>query len=131
MAYDQGYAKLVQDHVHGVTALTMPTGLRVRFMTTVGSATANGTELATSGGYTSGTGAPTVAFAASTTATPSVSANSAAVTVTNMPAATINGIELWEGTPVRMELGTLATARTAAAGDTLSFAVSAMSSTLA
>src|SRR4051794_12622137 len=74
--------------------------MHVRLMTANGSATANGTELSTSGGYTSGTGAPTVTFAAASTTTGQAASN-AAVTVTNMPAATVVGIEVWDsaGTP--------------------------------
>ncbi len=125
---DQGYSKKVNDHVHGVTSLTMPTGHRARFMTAVGSASANGTELATSAGYTAGVGAPLMPWSAATTASPSVAANSSVVSVTNMPAATINGIEIWESTPVRIELGTLSTPRTTVLGDTLSFAASSVTS---
>lgn len=127
---DQTYSKKLNDHMHGVLSLTMPTGLKARFITTVGSASANGTELATSGGYTAGTGAPAMAFGAATTASPSVAANSALVSIANMPAATINGIEIWEATPVRIELGSLSVARTTAAGDTLSFAISSVTSSL-
>lgn len=127
---DQAYSKKINDHFHGVTSLTMPTGLRARLMTAVGSASANGTELATSGGYTAGVGAPLMAFSAATTASPSVAANSGIVSVTNMPAATINGIEIWESTPVRIELGSLTTPRTTASGDTLSFAAGAVTSSL-
>lgn len=129
MAYDQAFAQKVQDHVHGKTALTMPTGLKVLLMTANGTSTANGTELATGGGYTAGTGQP-VTFAASTAATPSSSANSATVAYTNMPAATITGIELWNST-VRQEFGALTASKTTAAGDTLSFASGAIASTLA
>lgn len=130
---DQTTSKKLNDHLHGNTAFTQPTGpLRCRLMTTVGSASANGTELATSGGYTAGTGAPSMAFGAATTASPSVAANSGTVSVTNMPATTINGIEIWDsaGTPIRLELGSLTTPRTTASGDTLSFAASAVTSSL-
>ena len=133
MALDQAFAKAIQDHIHGGTALTQPTGpFRCRLMTANGSASANGTELTTGGGYTSGTGAPTVAFSAATTASPSVSASSGAVTVTNMPAATIVGIEIWNsnGTPGRQEFGALAASKTTASGDTLSFSAGAITSSL-
>lgn len=127
---DQGYSKKINDHMHGVTSLTMPTGLRARYMTSVGSASANGTELTTGGGYTSGVGAPLMPFGAATTASPSVGANNSVVSTTNMPATTINGIEIWEATPVRIELGSLTTPRTTASGDTLSFASGAVTSSL-
>lgn len=131
--FDQAFAKQIQDHIHGNTALTQPTGpFRLRQMTTVGSASANGTELATSAGYTSGTGAPTIPFGAATTASPSVAASSSATTVTNMPATTINGVEVWNsnGTPGRQELGNLTTPKTTSAGDTLSYATGAVTSAL-
>jgi hypothetical protein len=131
MALDQTYAKKTNDHIHGETSLTMPTGLKCRLMTTVGSASANGTEVATGGGYTSGTGAPAISYSAATTATPSVIATDAAITVTSYPRVeTVNGIEIWESTPVRIELGSLTTPRTMAIGDTLSFASGAITSSL-
>jgi hypothetical protein len=98
-------------------------------MTANGSASANGTELATGGGYTAGTGQP-VSFAAATAASPSVSGSSAVVSFTNMPAATTAGIEIWNGTPARQEFGALTAAKTTAAGDTLSFAAGAITSAL-
>jgi hypothetical protein len=133
MALDQAFAKGIQDHIHGNTALTQPTGpFRLRQMTANGSGSANGTELTTGGGYTSGTGAPTIAFGAATTAVPSVSSNSGAVTNTNMPATTIVGVEIWNsnGTPGRQEWGALSASRTTASGDTLSYAIGAVTSSL-
>lgn len=133
MALDQTFAKQIQDHIHGNTALTQPTApFRLRQMTANGSGSANGTELATSGGYTSGTGAPTIAFGASTTAVPAVASNSGAVTITNMPASTIVGVEIWNsnGTPGRQEWGALTASRTIASGDTLSYAIAAVTSSL-
>lgn len=133
MALDQAFAKSIQDHVHGNTALTQPTTpFRLRQMTANGSGSANGTELATSGGYTAGTGAPTIAFSAATTAVPSVAASSGAVTITNMPATTIVGVEIWNsnGTPGRQEWGALAANKTTASGDTLSYAAGAVTSSL-
>jgi hypothetical protein len=131
MALSQARANQILDAIHAVTALTASVApTHVRLMTAVGSATANGTELATSGGYTAGTGAPSVTWtAASGGSTPS----SAIVSVTNMPATTINGIEIWDsaGTPIRQELGSLTTPRTTASGDTLSFAAGAITSALA
>lgn len=133
MSLDQAFAQKIQDHTHGGTALAQPTTpFRCRQMTTNGTSTTNGTELATSGGYTAGTGAPTVAFSAATAATPSVSATSGAVTITNMPAATTVGIEIWNSnaTPSRQELGALTASKTTAAGDTLSYAAGAITSAL-
>jgi hypothetical protein len=105
------------------TAITTP--LHCRLMTANGSATANGTELTSGGGYTSGTGAPTLTFAA---AAGGSAANNSAVTVTNMPAATIVGIELWEssGSPRRMWWGPLTASKTTNSGDTFSIASGAL-----
>ena len=101
------------------TASTSP--IKCRLMTANGSATAAGTELATSGGYTSGTGAPTVAFASASAGS---AASSGAVTVTNMPATTIVGVELWDsaGTPARKWWGALSASKTTASGDTFTIA---------
>jgi hypothetical protein len=127
---DQATSKALNDHLHGVGAFTLPASIRARFMTAVGSASANGTELATSAGYTSGVGAPLMPFGAATTASPSVCTNNSLVSVTNMPATTVNGIELWSGVPSRLELGSLTTPRTTVLGDTLSFAIASVSSSL-
>lgn len=104
--------------------------IRCRLMTANGSATAAGTELATSGGYTSGTGAPSVTFASAAAA---VAASNSAVTVTNMPATTINGVELWDsaGTPLRKWWGALASPKTTNSGDTFSIASGSLSASLA
>jgi hypothetical protein len=131
MALTQARANQILDAVHTVATLTASVApIHTRLMTAVGTNTTNGTELATSGGYTSGVGAPSTTWGSAATGT---SAITAAVTVTNMPATTINGIEEWDsaGTPVRQELGSLTTPRTTASGDTLSFAIGAITSALA
>lgn len=130
-ALNQAHANNVIDASLGTAAFTATTGpLRCRLMTANGSATTAGTELATSGGYTSGTGAPTVTFAAASAGS---AASSAAITVTNMPAATIVGIELWDsaGTPVRKWYGALSTSKTTNAGDTFSIAAGSITAALA
>lgn len=127
---DQTRANQILEAVHATTALVASTApMHIRYMTAVGSATANGTELVTSGGYTSGTGAPTATYAAAATGS---QATNAIVSTTNMPATTINGIEVWDSnaTPKRQELGNLTAAKTTASGDTLSFASAAISSAL-
>lgn len=133
MTLDRTRARAIADNaLHALGTLAACTSpLHVRLMTTVGSATANGTELTTSGGYTSGTGAPTVTMGAADST--GLSSSTTAVTITNMPATTINGIETWDssGTPARQELGSLTVAKTTASGDTLSFAIGAIQSTLA
>lgn len=130
-ALDQTHSNKLIDASLGTTALTATTApIHVRLMTANGSATANGTELATSGGYTSGTGAPTVTFAA---ASAGAAASNAAVTVTNMPATTVVGVELWDsaGTPIRKWWGALSASKTTNAGDTFTIASGSLTTTLA
>lgn len=116
------------DWINGVGTPTRPTTpLKVRLMTANGSDSAAGTELATGGGYTAG-GANIVFTAASGGA----SENNAAISWTNMPAATITGIEIWDsaGTPVRLWWGALSGgSKTVAAGDTFTFAAGAIDTT--
>jgi hypothetical protein len=103
-------------------AFTPPTTpVLCRLMTANGTNSSNGTELATSGGYTSGTGAPSVTFSAAASGS---KASSAAVTITNMPATTIVGVELWssDGTPVRLWWGPLTSSKTTNSGDTFTIA---------
>lgn len=132
MALTQARANQILDAIHAVTTLAPATSpIHIRLMTAAGSATAAGTELATSGGYTSGAGAPTTTFGAAATGS---SATTVATTITNMPATTITAIELWETnatTPFRQEFGNLTASKTTASGDTLSFAVGAITSALA
>jgi hypothetical protein len=102
--------------------------IKCRLMTANGSATAAGTEVATGGGYTSGTGAPTATFGAANTTT-ATAATSGAINVTNYPRAeTVVGVELWDsaGTPARKWFGALASSKTMASGDTFSIAAGAL-----
>lgn len=118
---DQAFSnKLLDASVGG--AFTPPTApITCRLMTAVGTNTANGTELATGGGYTAGTGAPQVTFSAASAGS---KASNVAVTVTNMPATTINGVELWDSsaTPQRTWWGPLTASKTTNAGDTFTIA---------
>lgn len=116
-------ANLVDGSLGTAAFVASTAPIRCRLMTANGSATAAGTELATSGGYTSGTGAPSVTFAAASTTTGTAASNSA-VTVTNMPATTVVGVELWDsaGTPLRKWWGALTASKTTNAGDTFSIA---------
>lgn len=118
---DQTFSNKLLDASCGGAFTPPTTPITCRLMTAVGTNTANGTELATSGGYTSGTGAPQVTFAA---ASGGSKASNVAVTVTNMPATTINGVELWDssGTPVRLWWGPLTASKTTNAGDTFTIA---------
>ena len=73
----------------GTKTITGP--IHMRLMTANGSDTTAGTELATSGGYTAGGSA--LAFASAATGS---KATNAAVSWTNMPAATLTGLEEWD-----------------------------------
>ncbi len=128
---DSTHANNLIDGSLGTAAFVATTApIHCRLMTANGTATANGTELSTSGGYTSGTGAPTLTFASA--ASEATSSNTA-VTVTNMPATTVTGIELWDsaGTPKRKWQGALAAPKTTNSGDTFSIASGALALALA
>lgn len=129
-ALSQAHSNNLIDGSLGTAAFVATTApLRCRLMTANGTATANGTELATSGGYTAAAGAPTVTFAA---ATGGSAASNTAVTVTNMPAATITGVELWDSaaTPVRKWWGALTASKAVNAGDTLTIASGGLTAAL-
>lgn len=94
--------------------------IHVRLMTTNGSASAAGTEVASGGGYTAAaTGAThSVTFAAASGGT---KASNSTYTVSNYPRAeTVVGVELWDnaGTPSRLWFGALTASKTMNAGDT-------------
>ena len=112
----------------GAQTITFP--IKIRLMTANGTATANGTELTSGGSYVAATGISTGANWAA--ASSGSQATNAVLSQTNMPAATIVGIELWDsnGTPIRTEWGSM-TSKTTSAGDTLSFASGAITSALA
>lgn len=111
------------------TAYTVTTPIKARLMTANGTDSAAGTELGTSGGYTALGQNITFGNAA---ASGSI-ANSVACTWTNMPAATIVGLELWssDGTPKRLWYGALSASKTTASGDTFEFAIGDVTCTLA
>lgn len=127
MAIPTARANELLDANHAVGTYTALTGpIRARLLTANGNDTTAGTEVVTGGGYTSGTGAPSVTFGAASARS---SSNSTAVTVTNWPRAeTVVGVDLYDsaGTPKRVEYGALTTSRTMAAGDTFSIAIGAL-----
>lgn len=119
-ALDQTFSnKLLNGSTAQAAFPTVTAPVHSRLMTVNGSATVNGTELPTGGGYTSGTGAPTISFGA---ASGGATTSNVAVTVTNMPATTIVGVEFWDssGTPQRLWWGALTASKTTNAGDTFS-----------
>lgn len=113
----------------GTAAAPVITGpLKCRLMTANGTATTAGTELATGGGYTAGAnGMGTVAWNA---AAAQAKTNSAALSVANMPAASLTGLELWDsaGTSLRVWFGPLTGAPIpVAAGNTFTIAAGQLS----
>jgi hypothetical protein len=110
----------------GTTAYTAPTGaMKLALETTTGTASAAGTEV-TGGSYAR----QTIAFSA---ASGGSATNSGSISFTVMPAATVTGVEIYDsnGTPRRAWVGALGSSKTVGAGDTLSFATSSVTVTLA
>lgn len=130
MAFYQSMCQSVQNLLHQGTALTITAPVKMRLFSTTSTATAVGTELSTAQGYTAG--GQSITYGAATAATPAVSSNSGAVSWTNMPAVTVNGMDLVDsaGTPVKIEFAALTAAKTTASGDTLTFAIGAVTSSL-
>jgi hypothetical protein len=111
-------------------ARTAPvTPIKVRLLTVTGTASAAGTEA--SGGSYAAQQIDTH-MAAATSANPSVGATNAILTYTNMPAATITGIDIFDnaGTPFRWWWGGLTANKTTNAGDTLSFSSGAITASV-
>jgi hypothetical protein len=101
------------------------TPIKLALVSAVGSATAAGTEV-TGGSYVR----QTLTMGAASAGT---SANSAGISFTNMPAVTVNGVEIYDsaGSPRREWWGSLTSAKTVAAGDTISFATSSLAASIA
>lgn len=104
--------------------------MMARLMTAIGSASANGAEVTNAGGSAYAPQSVTAATPAG--GTNGVLASNAAITFTNMPAATETAIEIWDsgGTPRRAMFGSLTTAKTTALGDSLTLASGALSLSL-
>lgn len=102
--------------------------IRGRLMTANGTASSNGTEVVNSGGSTYASQDVGAAIT-SVAALPVV--NSGSITWTNLPTATIVGLELWDsnGTPKRKWFGALAASKTVALGDSLTIAAGSLSIT--
>lgn len=112
------------DWLLGDTPTAPTTPLQVALLTAEGDDTTPGTE-ATGGDYERQT--LTVSAAVSGTAT-----NSATLTWTGMPAATIVGVEIWDsaGSPIRWWHGPLDTDRTLETGDEFRLEAGALTLTL-
>lgn len=111
-----------------ITGLGTTSTIKSKLMTANGTDSSNGTELGASGGYATGGATATFGSAAAS----GTISNTAAVTWTNMPVATIVAMELWStGTPARLWYGTLAASKTTASGDTFEFAIGDIDCSLA
>lgn len=108
------------DWILGLTSTAPTTPVKVALVTANGSDTAAGTEV-TGGGYAR----QSLSVGASVSGATS---NSADLVFTNMPAATVVGVEVWDsaGTPVRLWYGALTASRTVAAGDELRLVAGAL-----
>lgn len=107
------------------TAYTLPTTpMKLALATTASSASAAGTEV-TGGSYARQT-------IATTTSAGSGSSNSGVVTFTVMPACTVTHGDIYDsnGTPRRAWWGALTASKVLGSGDSISFAVSAISAVL-
>lgn len=102
------------------TTPTAPFTLSVH--SSASSDTAAGTE-DTGGSYAR----QTVTVTTPTSANPSVAATSNAQTFTNMPAVTSTDVNIWENGGTREAWGPMTASKTTALGDTLAYAIAAVS----
>lgn len=122
-AMDQAEASRLLRASLAITAYTAPTSpMMLRLMSTNGSASSNGTQV-TGGSY-----APQNLTTALGTEANGTVTNTGVLTYTAMPATTTVGVEVWDsnGTPRRAWWGALASSKTTASGDSLSFAASSV-----
>jgi hypothetical protein len=125
MPLTQATANALANASMGGTAFTAPTApIKVALTTTVGTATAAGTEVS-GGSYAR----QTLAITAASGSTPG--SNSGALTYTNMPAESspgVQGVDVYDstGTPVRLWTGALTAAKTTNSGDTFTIAIGAL-----
>lgn len=125
MPLTQTEANALANASMGGTAFTAPTTpMKVALTTTVGTATAAGTEV-TGGSYAR----QTLAITPASGSTPG--SNSGALTYSNMPAIGspgVQGVDVYDstGTPRRIWTGALTAAKTTNAGDTFTIAAGAL-----
>jgi len=113
------------DALVGTAAYTVTGPIKLALVTANGNDASAGTEV-TGGSYAR----QTITFGAA--ASGSIS-NSASISFTGMPAVTVVGIEIYDsaGSPKRLAYGALTSSRTVTAGDTVQFASSAITLSLA
>ena len=127
MPFDIAEANRLIGAAYGKVAYVAPTTpIMARLMTTLGTASANGTEVANAGGSAY---APQSVTAATPAAPASgVLTSNAGITYTNMPDTSgvggVKGIETWDSgsTPRRIQTGPLAATKVTALGDSLTIA---------
>jgi hypothetical protein len=113
------------DDSFGTSARVAPTTpMKLSVETVAGTTTAAGTELGS-------TTRPTITMGAAT-GTPPVASNSAACNVTAGASGTVVAIAIYDsaGTPVRKWWGPLAASRAVVNGDTLAFAIGAVTASI-
>jgi len=127
-----GFVQSVRQNVLSLlylgTAYTTPTTpIKLALSTATTSDTSAGTEVS-GGSYVR----QSITFGTASAANPSVISNSAAVNFTSMPAATVTDVNVYDsaGTPVREAWGALTASKTTSSGDTLSFAIGALTISL-
>lgn len=124
---DTSEANRLLEAIVGKTTYSATTSpLKMRLCTTTGTDSSAGTEV-TGGSYVAGGNS----VATWGTAASRSIANATAVTYTGMPAVTtpgVQGVDFYDsaGSPVRKLYGNLGTAKIVAAGDTLTFAIGAI-----
>jgi len=113
------------DALVGTAAYTVTGPIKLALVTANGNDASAGTEV-TGGSYAR----QTITFGAA--ASGSIS-NSASISFTGMPAVTVVGIEIYDsaGSPKRLAYGALTASRTVTVGDTVQFASSAITLSLA
>lgn len=112
------------DALVGTSAYTVTTPIKLALMTANGNDSTPGTEV-TGGSYAR----QTIAFDAASSGSIS---NNAAINFTGMPTCTVVGIEIYDdaGSPKRLAYGPLTNSRSVTSGDTVQFAISAVSLSL-
>ena len=113
------------DALVGATSFSVTTPIKLALVTVNGNDASAGTEV-TGGSYAR----QTITFGAA--ASGSIT-NSGTISFTGMPSCTVVGIELYDsaGSPKRLAYGALTVSRTVTVGDTVQFAIGAITLSLA
>lgn len=111
------------DDSFATSVRTAPTGpMKLRLETVAGSATAAGTEM-------TGTTFPSIVMGAAT-GTPPVASNSSSVTVVSGQTTTVVAAAIWSSDPTRKWFGPLTSSRSVVSGDSLVFAIAAVTASI-